>query len=88
MSFQSSEPFPREDQGLPSASQGDSINASSSYEVCLSNPKRPSKPKKQTSLFSYLPLEFQTRYDNKEDKPIDEEWGNSYREKSKSTVRV
>ena len=88
MSSTQAKPFPREDEGLPSISPVGNAHVYSQIDVRLSEPKHPRKPKRQTSLFSYLPLAFQTRYDTNEDTPIDDEWGNTYRTREKSTVRV
>lgn len=46
------------------------------------------KPNSQTSLFDFLPPQFQDRYGSTEDEIINNEWGESYRNKSHNTIRI
>lgn len=42
----------------------------------------------QTSLFDYLPPQFQDRYGSNEEELINQAWGDSYKQKSHNNVRI
>lgn len=72
MSSNGNRPFPQGNEGLSSVESNINTPTCDTYEIRMSETQRIQTRKKQTSLFEYLPLAFQTRYDTKQDNPIDE----------------
>ena len=88
MSTTGDRPFSNRNEGSTSVTSSGDTPTCDAYEVRMPTPQRAHTRKKQTSLFEYLPIEFQTRYDTIQDNPVDEEWGHTYRTKQPDTVRV